>query len=149
MIFFKPTKKFMVWLKKYAYNRLIIDVGCGEGYFLHCLNKAKMKAIGIEPYNTFIPDPSRTHPTPINILPVLAQGSPLITLKHNNLIIIARPCHNNFCYETILAKHPSSEVLYIGKKENIDLDLGDLSYTKVFEHAGDEDEVVLSVKGKI
>jgi hypothetical protein len=149
MIFFRPTKEFLLWLKKYTNNRLIIDVGCGEGYFLHLLNKSKIKAIGIEPYSPMIPDPSRTHPTPTNILPVFAQGSPLITLGENNLILIARPCHSNFCYETILAKHPSSEVLYIGKKENIELDLGDLPYTQVFEQAGDESEIVLSIKGKI
>ena len=149
MIFFRPNKKFMSWLKKYTNNRLIIDVGCGEGYFLHLLNKAKMKAIGIEPYNPLIPDPSRTHPAPTNVIPVLAQSSPLITVREDSLIIIARPCHSNFCYETIQARHPSSEVLYVGKKENIELDLGDLPYTKVFESAGDEEEVVLSIKGKI
>jgi SAM-dependent methyltransferase len=146
MIFFRPNKKFMLWLKKYAKGRLILDVGCGEGYFLHLLNKAKIKAIGIEPYDPVIPDPSRAHPTPTNVIPVLAQGSPLITAGKNNLIIIARPCHSNFCYETIKAKHPSSEVLYIGKKENIELDLEDLLYTKIFESAGDENEVVLSIK---
>ena len=149
MIFFRPNKKFMSWLKKYTNNRLIVDVGCGEGYFLHLLNKAKMKAIGIDPYTTLLPDPYRTHPTPTNILPVHAQSSPLVTMRENSLIIIARPCHSNFCYETILAKHPSSEVLYIGKKENIELDLGELPYTTVFESAGDEKEVVLSIQGKI
>ncbi len=146
MIFFRPTKKFITWLKKYTNDRLIIDVGSGEGYFLHVLNENKIKAIGIEPYGPMIPDPNRHHPTPTNVLPVLAQGCTLVTLRENSLIIIARPCHNNFCYETIKAKHPSSEVLYISKKENIELDLDDLKYTKVFEHAGDENEVVLSIK---
>lgn len=146
MIFFKPTDKFMVWLKTYAKGRLVVDVGCGEGYFLYLLNKNKMPAIGIDPYDTVIPDPDREHEMPSNILPVFAQGSPLVTMRENTLIIIARPCHDMFCYETIKAKHRTSEVLYIGLSKNINQDLMELPYKKVFSNAGTENEVVLSIK---
>ena len=148
MIFFKPTKKFIIWLKEYKGNRkYVVDIGCGEGLLLHKMNEAGIFACGLEPYDTPIPDPSKNFPTPYNIVPQKAENSELIRTP-NMLLLIARPCHSGFAYRTIKNRNIKNEVLYIGKENNIECDLNDIQYTKInITEVGDEEELVLSIKG--
>jgi len=49
------SKKYLQWLARDFIsqfdlkNKSIVDVGCGDGYFVKCLNEQKSKAFGIEP----------------------------------------------------------------------------------------------------
>lgn len=149
MIFFKPTEKFMDWLQTYAGDRFIVDVGCGEGLLLSEMKKRKMYCLGIDPYETFIPDPERTHEIPEElIIRSIGERSPLIQ-KDNTLILIARPCHDGFASRVIKARNKKNEVLYIGLLENLEKDLDeDVEFEKLnVKSTGADSEIVLSIKG--
>jgi len=136
----------MTWFKDYVDKRVVLDIGCGEGLFLHKMNQAGIAAYGIEPYDPISLDPNKDFETPRNIIPQIAETSPLIDLPRM-LLVIARPCHDGFAYRVIKARNPENEVLYIGKSENIEYDIRDIPYTKLdVPETGDENEVVLSIK---
>lgn len=121
MCFFKPTTLFADWLLDYARDRIVYDCGCGDGVLLSMLVARKCKAIGVEPFWA-----GRVTRSAINlpVMPVTVQRCRLLR-THRGLILIARPDHSGWCEWLCHHAHPDSEVLYIGKPENTDVDLPD------------------------
>jgi hypothetical protein len=148
MIFFRPTKDFITWLKKYAGNRVVVDIGCGEGCLLHAMLEADIPCFGIDPYEPIVHDPDRDFETPEEIImPEFGEHSEIIK-RPEALLIIARPCHDGFPTRVIENKGKDVELLYIGKQENIELDLDEeIKYKQLLvPSAGDENEIVLSIR---
>ena len=120
-IFFKPNKKFVEWLTKYANGRLIIDVGCGEGQLLDALHKVGYpKILGIDA----LAEQKQMHKflqKGINIVPMMAERFSLVK-GDGHLLVIARPCHGGFT-ENVLKANGGNEILYIGLPKNLDEDI--------------------------
>ena len=146
MIFFRPTEKFIQWLKSYADGRFVVDVGCGEGCLLHHMKKAGIPCIGVDPYPPIIPDFDRNFDTPVELITrQLGEESSLIQ-KDNALIVIARPCHSGFTEDVIARRNPKTELLYIGLPKNVKRDLGSIKHNIILNsEVGDEGEKVYRI----
>ncbi len=145
MRFFEPSEEFLDWLASYAGDRIVYDVGCGEGHIVSALHQRKVKALGIE----MIPFERKLLPQLYNkVLIAEAQHCELLR-KHEGLVFFARPCHSGFVEETIKVLHPQSEILYISKPENLSVDLPNYKYLKLnIETGGEEGEAVYRVNRK-
>ena len=156
-VFFKPDFVFCNWLKEYAGDRMIIDVGCGQGHFLRMMKRTGIKIIGLEPNFDHMAymisktlrgsnfDPNEILPWDIERAKNLIQG-----LKNKVLLVFARSCHSNFVVKGIDNLLPTQEALYITVPENLELynDLG--FYRKravLLDHKGtsEDGEVVYSI----
>jgi hypothetical protein len=127
VIFFKPSNKFVAWLIGYAGDRIIYDCGCGDAHLLRLLLDGGAKAMGIE-----LLWAAREGYDPM--LPVLPLGVDRCSgiREHAALIIIARPDHGGWAAGIESFAHPDSEILYISKPENVQVDfpLHDLQLVK-------------------
>lgn len=121
--FFNPSAKWIDWLAKYAGDRIVVDVGCGDGHLVQELAKRKVKVLGIDP--RYIWDDSMS-PLFNMILPMEAQKAPVLRTQANMLVLFCRPCHSGFVQETIDILHPTAEVLYISKPCNVGEDIVDM-----------------------
>lgn len=156
--FFRPDIKLIKWLIKYAGDRLIIDVGSGQGHLVNQIKRFKGKAIGIEPnfdyYNWLkfrklddgIPDINEILPYTIQQKAKFIQGMP----SDKVLIVFARPCHTRFVEEGIDILPVGMESLYITLPENLNLydDLGGYKQrARKIEHEGisEDNEVIYSI----
>jgi SAM-dependent methyltransferase len=157
--FFRADNKFCKWLKEYAGNRIIVDVGCGNARLLEHLSDAGARVFGIEPNLN-----SEHHQkmnekrilaglSMINILPKPVEECSdfLSAMGDKALIIICRPCHGNFVENTIRMVNGKTEILYITIPENLENydDLGVYkSKAKEIKYTGfcAENEVVYSIK---
>lgn len=157
-VFFKPDFTFVKWLAEYAEDRMIIDVGSGQGHLLRMLKRVGAKVMGLEPdfdYVGFMN--SQIHRTrgginPNEVLPWTVQrASKLIQgMGDKVLLVFARPCHSTFVEEGIDNLLPGQEALYITIPENLDRynDLGKYEEEAVLlDHQGtsEDEEVVYSV----
>ena len=141
MVFFNPTDEFVDWLVDRARDRIVIDVGCGEGALLTRLIDRNVKALGIEilPYAT-----SDTRLI-TRIMPVDAEKCSSLQTIENALVLFCRPCHGGFVGRTMCKINPNNEVLYIGLKKNIMDDLQGFTRRIVDAPRGAEREVVRQV----
>lgn len=159
LLFFRPDSEFINWIKEYAGNRTIIDIGCGIGLLTRELNDAGAKCVGID--MRFNPlDSQKINSIRIkngkNIIHFISdkvenQSELLRALKGNALLICARPDHGNMVESVLKLKHKDSEFLYITIPENLTRynDLGKYKYNAVkIKHKGSsvDNEIVLSVK---
>ena len=39
MVFFQPTNEFVQWLKEYAGDRVVVEIGCGDGLLIAKMNE--------------------------------------------------------------------------------------------------------------
>jgi hypothetical protein len=139
MRFFEPTAQYIMWIKKYAAGRPVVELGCGDGYFTSKMREACVKAMGIDPYKEgeFLDHTS--------FMPVRASQCRIVT-DHPCLLIAARPDHSGWVTNVPFQMHEDSELLYIGLPENVDNDLvGELSFEEV-EAPNIEGHVTLSIK---
>jgi hypothetical protein len=117
MVFFEATAPFVRWLKKRAAGRIIFDCGSGDGDLLRKLLAVKAKAVGIEPFWADCPafDPR---------LPVMPTTVQRCSLFHYTtaLVVIARPDHSGWASWVFHNARPESEILYIGKPDNLETD---------------------------
>lgn len=126
-VFFDPSSQFVEWFREYAGGRLVIDVGCGSGLFIARLHDRQVKAIGVDPRWA-----DERHPHLSNaILPFYAEECELLHRSEHALITFCRPCHDGFVGRTLPLLQPSSEVLYISKPENVELDLEGRAYEAI------------------
>ena len=158
-IFFKPDLEFVEWLVNYAGDRLIIDVGCGQGHLLNMIKICKGRVMGLEPnfnYESYVEyNMMRNNPSfnPNEVLPyTIERAENLINSlgAEKAMLVFARPCHSNFVENGIENMPVGMEALYITLPENIDLyhDLGRFdSIKKKINHHGtsEEKEVVYSI----
>lgn len=161
-LFFRPDIEFCEWLKEYAGERLIIDVGSGQGHLVRMLKMVGVKrVIGIEPNidKEMWIKWRLSHDSYNGIFDVneILQGTVeshkklIYGLKEKVLLVFARPCHSDFVETGIYNMHDDAEALYITVPENLERynDLG--SYKKdavLLDHKGssEDSEVVYSIK---
>ena len=119
MIFFEFEPSFIQWLIRYAGNKPIIDVGCGEGHLVRALIAAKFtRAHGIDIQNIQERDMA-PHV-------IVADATALPLLRNRGLLLVmARPCHGQWIETIINQADCGSEVLYIGRESHVETDLGD------------------------
>jgi hypothetical protein len=158
--FFQPDRDFIQWIKNYAGNRMIIDVGCGGGRLLQRLiDFAGAKAYGIDPFFDteslvyFNWDRMLANKNMIHVFKnrIEEMGSLFQGQGNNVLLLFARPCHSRFVETTIKMKDKETEVLYITIPDNLTRynDLGKYSKKKVLlQHEGRsvENEEVYSIR---
>lgn len=160
--FFKPDSKFINWIVDYANDRMILDVGSGDGHIMRALHNAgHVKIVGVDPfvnYMDFMKKAMKECGQSLQVIPSEVDSE--IVNKFINgigeqgkeiLVLLCRPCHHPFLtkYTCDLAKLNHVEVLYIGLPENVygDLDRYGFKYTQI-EHEGtsEENEIVLKIK---
>lgn len=155
--FFEPDQEFVEWLIEYSGDRMIFEVGCGDGHLLSLLHEhGKAKCFGCDPgFDLMAYMNIRKEGKMIQVLPHAIE-SPMMKgivekLGDNMLMVIARPCHSDFVENALALKKEGAEALYITVPENLDLynDLGKFKKkaTKI-NHKGSskENEIVLSIK---
>lgn len=109
---------------------IVIDVGAGEMHLAKALKDAGAFVLAIEPNFTL----ERRHVGDVQSVAMYAHELPLIR-SHAALLIVARPDHGGWVNELPGYMHPESEMLYIGKRVNIEWDLDGLKYE---EHIVDD-----------
>lgn len=119
--FFQPLSAFIPWLKAYAGDRPVYDVGCGTGHLLKMMWAANIKAMGIDLYADFIKDRE------VRLRSMMGDARQVRVLReHPGLVLFCRPSHDGWVAETICRNlHHESEVLYVSKPGNQFVDLVD------------------------
>ncbi|HEY4065158.1 MAG TPA: hypothetical protein VGM30_24810 [Puia sp.] len=155
ILFFRPNKAFVSWLKDYAGNRTICEVGSGTGHLLKMLQDVQQRCWGIEPTwdsTSEIKAALSQNREVLQVIPRPAEQTDVLTqiTKDNTLVIFARPSHSLFVERTIDMLQKGVEVLYITLPENLYdyIDLGKYqSRGKKIKHNGtsQENEVVISL----
>lgn len=157
--FFKPDRKFVEWIYKYAGDRMIIDAGCGEYFPLtqKLVDVGANVVVAIDKYIAyeFSVDFRLSINDPFKSIHILEQDilslSALYTGGKEVLMIFARPCHSDFVARVLDIKGKNTEVLYITVPENI-RKYNDLEHHEadavLLEHEGFsvDNEVVYSIK---
>lgn len=137
-LFFNPTNNFLDWSVQNLKGHPLIDCGAGIGRLSKLL---KDKHLNILPIDLF----ARDNPE----ITVLLMDSTSFKFPKNSIAIIARPSRGDWIEDTInQALKTCSFVLYIGIQEHIEEDiesLKNLKVEKVFENAGDENEIVYKI----
>jgi hypothetical protein len=161
MMFFRPDQEFLKWIVEYANGRIIIDIGCGNGYMTERMADLGGKIIGVDPHFNLEDsvEMNRRRITngqqPVHFLPKRIQDcSDIITGlgKEKGILLFARPCHHTGFVEAALNMRPKGmEALYITIPDNMEKydDLGKYKKkVKVLEHRGRsaDHEVVYLIK---
>ena len=149
--FFIPDMEFKQWLKDYAGDRIIIDVGAGTGEFALEMREIGAKIMCIEPYNEV--DSYNFISKGIQWWPHRVEESQTIikAIKDKGLFLFARPCHSDFVENCITYMDDKAEALYITIPKNLvryqDLGIWN-NYKTLLTHKGtsEENEVVYSIK---
>lgn len=136
-MFFDPSPSFCEWLKKYANRRFILDCGSGDGQLLRGLLAIKQPCLGIEPFwvGRSCYDPE------LPVIPTTVQRYRPLRTKNSYLIVMARPDHSGWTHWLLKHAHAKSEVLYIGKPDNLYLDVGDWPVAPLVTPACAEEQV--------
>lgn len=156
-LFFKPDIFFTDWLVKYAGDRIIMDVGAGQGHLVRMIKKSGGRAIGLEPnFNRakYVEFCMATGKLPNNdmIAKSVQEAKSMIQGGRDKILLVfARPCHSDFVEVGLDIMDDATEALYITIPENLDKyrDLGkyhDIAEKIEFEGSSEDDEVVLSIK---
>jgi len=137
MRFFQPTLKYLGWLAKYAGERPVVELGCGDGYFTYAMRWYGIKALGIDPYKD---------PEYLDFSSFLQQRASECPIVKNTpaLLIAARPDHSGWVTNVPYYMNSASELLYIGKRHNVSSDLDGITYEKI-ETPEVDDHITLSV----
>jgi len=142
--FIEPKDDFIDWLIEYAKDRMIIDVGCGNGHVTRAINAKGGKAIGVDPFMT---DACKMS-APSAFYQHKIEHTPFRNLPgHQVLYLLARPCHGHFTELTLAYAQPQSEVLYVGLHKNVEIDFfKTFDFHKVDAPTAKSYELALSVK---
>lgn len=142
MIFFRPTKAWISWLISYANNRIIVDIGCGDGELLKQLRQSGYSnLIGVD---LFIGDKLRSdligsgcHLLEMNTITDNLLASMFDGNSDKALFLFCCPCQGGVVEFTLPNLPAGSEVLYVGKLENLDTDVSNYTciYPKLIESA--------------
>lgn len=160
--FFKPDSDFIDWLLKLIDNRMVFDIGCGNGHFLKELKRKDYhKIVGVDAYSDyhefresvwdefgggnpiqFIPD-SILSDMAQNIIKGASRNVPTVCF-------LIRPCHDAILVSATydLCKENNIDLYYIGLDSNIDIDLTsvDIPFERILHEGTSEDnEIVLKL----
>lgn len=130
MTFFSPEDTFLAWLHKHAAGRVVFDVGTGNGVFLRRMQHAGIRAIGIEPFPEFSGLDKQLDMISSYICVPVEECAALRTTT-NALVLFCRPSHNGWVALGIPYVHTSSEILYISKPHNLEIDLPETAVEEV------------------
>lgn len=152
LVFFQPDMEFIRWLKEYAGQRIILEIGCGTGHVLHMLRAAGHSLLcGVEPQWDYMAQAEtdiRNRDSILQVLPwdVERAADFIRTVSgakaghvQGCLLLFCRPCHSDFVEEAIDCAAPGTEVMYITKPENLEryCDLGRYEHlAKSIEYRG-------------
>jgi len=135
MVFFKPTMKFIKWIRDYADDRMIIEVGCGTGLVLRMLQSiGYTHLMGMDPAFDYMAEHLQALEAgrnPLQILPYsIERGAKMLSdifkpkpaqpgyaewTQKGALLLCCRPCHSGFLEQAIDAVCSGTEVMYITK----------------------------------
>lgn len=141
MIFCKVDDRLCKEIHNLSKGKLIVDCGCGEGLF-----EKHMKELF--PHQSILSIDIRISDSALinNILHINCLE---LQVHEGMLPVFIRPCHSNFVSDFIEKnKSKVSQILYIGLKENIAIDLGDLEYTIISDWVGQDGEQIYQIKGE-
>lgn len=137
-LFFNPTNNFLDWAEQNLKGHPLIDCGAGIGRLSKLLKDRHLNILPIDLYARDNPEAT-----------VLIMDSTSFNFPKNSIAIIARPNRGDWIEDTINhALKTCSFVLYIGIQEHIEEDiesLKNLKVEKVFEEAGDDEEIVYKI----
>lgn len=122
MKFFEPDEDFLIWIKNYAKDRLIIDCGAGQGHIARELYKlGHKKIVAFEYIGDHMNFQKENLKQGLGMIQYLVDDCTKsnITSLPNILLLFCRPCHSNFVEKTIQHMDHTSEVLYITKPDNL------------------------------
>lgn len=141
MIFCKVDARLCEEIHNLAKGKLIVDCGCGDGLFEQQMKK-------LFPHQSILSiDIGVSDNALINN--ILRIDCLKLEVNSSMLPIFIRPCHSGFVYDFIEKnRNKVSQILYIGLKENIEIDLGDLEYTIVSDWVGQDGERIYQIKGE-
>ena len=157
MRFFKPDRQLINSIIEYAGDRIIVDVGCGieANLIQDLLTEGATKLIGIDMFLDY----SKVYPKckSINLSAsyhlmtgeVTIHEKLLCQLGDKALFLLCRPCHHPLLIqETIrIALTGGSEILYIGKEENVEADLSGEEYEYIqLTGTSQDNEVIIKIK---
>lgn len=145
-VFFEPTTDFMLWLHKATRCHTIFDCGAGVGFLGATWERlfADKRFFSLD-----------MHPREKNASRVLIADARYFSLPSGCVALICRPSAGEWIQEVInnALQNGAAFVLYVAKSANVERDLDDLPSTyqtsRMFEHAGAEDEVVMKIELKV
>lgn len=139
-VFFEPKKEFLAYMKKHFRSWFIYDVGAGMGHVTKALRKAGMKHV--RPIDLNFRDG--------RVVPVAHADGTDYPYKSGSIVMLCRPCHGNFVYDTITrAVERKATVVYVGLTKNVKNDLGDYyrKFKKVAKNVGADGEHIWVYQG--
>lgn len=142
-VFFKPRKKFIDWLMKFANGALIVEVGAGSGLLSNAIFKAghqNIEAFDINPQD----DP---------VYPIMYRDAATINYPKGCVVLMARPCRGDWIHDTwVKALRTARAVVYVGVQKNLEYDIdqipGSLVHVESMGNAGSEGEYVFVITPK-
>lgn len=160
--FFKPDSEFLDWIIQLIDNRMVFDIGCGNGHFLKELKRKDYhRIVGIDAHSDYYAFRNEVMEefgagNPIQFIPDGIESSMaqnLIKGASKNVPVVCflnRPCHGfvlvSQAYQ--LCKENNIELIYIGLESNIDIDLDSMGIPyEILKHKGSssDDEIVLKL----
>lgn len=138
-VFFKPTSAFIKFIKKERYRwTRIVDVGAGTGHLGSVLSKHGLEIQCIDVISRY----SYEHEV------ALVSGI-AFPYGPQDTVITARPCGDGWAREAIISAHESHATpLYVGLKEDVDVDMGQLKKRLLLDGAGEDGECVWEILGE-
>lgn len=128
MKFIEFEESFVAWLKDYAGDRFVLDVGCGEGHLTEALLLAGVTTYGVD-IQEVVPEERRERmlefPSAFLVgahigditsnawRKILEQG------RGRSVVMFARPCHGSFI-ETV--GKWCGQILYVGRPSYVEDD---------------------------
>ena len=139
---FEPHDSFLDFFVGYVDGRVTIEVGAGQCEFSKALYQRGVKVLAVEPR----PSPEVARDCSNFLLP-MQVGKVAVVRDPGIVVVVARPDHSGWFAELAEMVSPESELIYIGLRENFDLDIPEHLYADDLYHdAGADGEVVVRVR---
>lgn len=135
-IFFRPTRKFLLFMEENHKRDTVIDAGAGE-----CFLTVKLRQVGIN----CIPVDPLPHGPLSSLVEKMFMHQCAPVRERPFCIVAARPDHSGWVTEIPRYMHRDSVLLYVWLKKNLEHDLDGLSRILLFQGAGKDGECVWEV----
>lgn len=123
MRFLQYEPQFLDWLIIYANDRLIYDIGCGEGFLTTDLLDKGANAVGMDIREVVLMENRIKYPNRFLCGPNIGDclTSKLLQLGGKSVYVLGRPCHGQWIEKLI--KRVSGPVIYISRRSYLEEDL--------------------------